>query len=64
MPLKEVLLPFPRTDLTHEQFLAVQQGKTVDVKLTDMSIGWHDDLPVAILIPSTKQPGMRPRKVL
>jgi len=55
MPLKEVLVSFPRIDLSAEEYQAAQHGKALSHAITQLTIGWFEDLPVAILEPSEKE---------
>lgn len=62
IPLKEILTVFPRVDIDEKQWKDVQHGKLIDVQINDeLSIAWHEDLPVAIF--EKKSDGAHPRKV-
>jgi tRNA pseudouridine55 synthase len=51
-PLKEVLKDFPRRDLTASDFEELQFGRNIEAEVQPGTIGWLDDLPVALLIPA------------
>lgn len=63
--LKDVLAPFPRTDLTSAEWQDIQHGRSIVRVLSPSLIAWFDDLPVALLEADRKKPGwVKPRKVL
>lgn len=51
IPLKEVLASHARTDLTDAQAEDVRHGRPISVEIAPDTIGWHGDLPIAVLIP-------------
>lgn len=61
-PLKDVLKEFPRTDLTDPEWEDIRHGRTINRTILGNAFGWHDELPVAMLIPTDT--GTRARKVL
>lgn len=64
-PLKEILVSFPRIDLSADEYRDVQHGKEINFHIDEQAIGWFEDLPVAVLEPSKKQDGKaHARKVL
>ena len=65
-PLKEILLPFPRLDLTEEEWKEVQHGRSLPHRLkNEPAFAWFEDLPVALLERDPTFPGKaHPRKVL
>ncbi len=66
LPLKEVLLPFDRLDLTEDEWKEVEHGRSIPHRLKEEPcIAWHQDLPVAVLERDPKYPAKaHPRKVL
>lgn len=66
LPLKEILLPFDRIDLTEQEWTDIQHGRSIVRRLqNEPSIAWYQELPVAILERDPKFPGKaHPRKVL
>lgn len=63
LPLKEVLAHFPRRDLTDQEAEDIRHGRSIAHAAAPETIGWHEELPIAILIPDGKG-GTRARKVL
>ncbi len=51
LPLKDVLAPLPRRDLTDDEWDDVQHGRVIEAQIEPNTIAWHQDLPVAILVP-------------
>ncbi|OGJ59088.1 tRNA pseudouridine(55) synthase TruB [Candidatus Peribacteria bacterium RIFCSPHIGHO2_01_FULL_51_9] len=51
-PLKEILKPFSRIDITSEQGEDLRHGRDISIEIKPNTIAWLDDLPVGILIPS------------
>lgn len=67
LPLKEVLASLPKRELTDAEWGELQFGRSIEgVISSDLPlIGWHGELPVAILEKNPKKEGMlKPRKVL
>ncbi len=66
LPLKEILLPFDRLELTEEEWEEIQHGRSIPRRLTnEPCIAWHGELPVAVLQRDPKFPAKaHPRKVL
>lgn len=52
VPLKEVLKNFPRRDLSDEDIEDISNGRNIDAEVAENTIGWHAELPVAILVPA------------
>ncbi|NOS67356.1 MAG: tRNA pseudouridine(55) synthase TruB [Candidatus Peribacteraceae bacterium] len=52
IPLKDVLKHFPRRDLTDGDLEELTYGRNIEAEVEPDTIGWHDDLPVAILVPA------------
>lgn len=50
IPLKEVLKNFPRRELTDGDLEELTYGRNIEAEVEQGTIGWHDDLPVAILV--------------
>ncbi len=53
LPLKEVLKGFPAHELTESDFEELRFGRNIEAAVAPDTIGWHQDLPVAILEPAT-----------
>ncbi len=51
LPLKDVLAPLPRRDLTDDEWDDVTHGRVIEATVERDTIAWKDGLPVAILIP-------------
>jgi tRNA pseudouridine55 synthase len=51
-PLKEVLVSFPRRDLTNAEFDDLTHGRNIEAEVEMNTIGWINDLPVVLLIPA------------
>ncbi|MEK7137399.1 MAG: tRNA pseudouridine(55) synthase TruB [Patescibacteria group bacterium] len=66
IPLKELLAPFPRLDLTEGDFEEVQFGRSIYQQIGEEgAIGWFHDLPVAIFERDKKDAEKaHPRKIL
>jgi tRNA pseudouridine55 synthase len=62
IPLKEILAGFPRIDLSDSDASNVRHGRDIDGDVEQNTIGWHEELPIAILEPVTG--GVHARKVL
>lgn len=62
MPLKDILTDFPRIDLNDGEWENIRHGRSIDQRIMSGTFGWHEDLPVALLVPT--ETGCRPRKVL
>lgn len=52
LPLKDVLKNFPRRELTDGDLEELSYGRNIEAEVEPDTIGWHDDLPVAILVPA------------
>ncbi|HLD63336.1 MAG TPA: tRNA pseudouridine(55) synthase TruB [Candidatus Peribacteraceae bacterium] len=64
IPLKEVLLRFDRLDLSDEEAEAISHGRGIKHQVKPDVIAWHEEKPIAILIPAKDGSAMaRPRKV-
>ena len=50
LPLKDVLQSFPRIDLTSDEMDDARCGRPIEHTVSDGTIGWYEELPVAILI--------------
>jgi tRNA pseudouridine55 synthase len=62
IPLKDILTDFPRIDLSDAEWNDISHGRTIGQTIAGNAFGWHEGLPVALLIPT--EAGCRPRKVL
>ncbi len=49
LPLKDILNSFPRRELTSREFQALGYGQDIPGSMVPQTIGWHEDLPVALL---------------
>ncbi|MBI3619448.1 tRNA pseudouridine(55) synthase TruB [Candidatus Peregrinibacteria bacterium] len=52
LPLKDILTPFPRLDLTADDFENVRYGRFLEREVEKHTFGWFEDLPVALLEPA------------
>lgn len=52
IPLKEALKGFPRRDLSDVDMEDISCGRNLEMEVAENTIGWHADLPVAILVPA------------
>lgn len=52
IPLKEVLKYFPRRELSNADVEDIAHGRNLEVEVEENTIGWHAELPVAILMPA------------
>lgn len=50
LPLKEVLVGLPRRDLTADEYDDLRCGRNIEAEVEPKTIGWFEDLPVALLI--------------
>ncbi len=65
IPLKEVLTEFHGIELTAEEVEDVRHGRDIRRQVKPDTIGWHEDLPVAVLVPARDGTGRaHARKVL
>ncbi|MDD5750932.1 MAG: tRNA pseudouridine(55) synthase TruB [Candidatus Peribacteraceae bacterium] len=65
IPLKEILAPARRAELSDPQLEDVRCGRSVPLEIEPDTIAWHGGLPVAILIPCKDGTrASRARKVL
>lgn len=65
LPLKDVLVGFPKVELSDAQAEDVRHGRSIAHEIAPDTIGWHGGLPIAVMIPcrdGTRQ--SRARKVL
>jgi tRNA pseudouridine55 synthase len=62
-PLKDVLASLPRRDLSATEFEEVKTGRDIEGEVTVHTIGWFDELPVAVLEPKGEG-NIHARKVL
>jgi tRNA U55 pseudouridine synthase TruB len=53
IPLKDVLKDFPRRDLTDSDLDDLSHGRNIEAEVEEQTIGWHQDLPVALLVPAS-----------
>ena len=60
--LKDILADFPRVDMSDAEAEDIRHGRTIAKEIMSQAFAWHNELPVALLIPADK--GCRPRKVL
>jgi len=60
--LKDILGDFPGIELSDAQWEDIKHGRTIAHTIESEAFAWHEELPVALLIPC--QGGCRPRKVL
>ncbi|MGK3946970.1 hypothetical protein ABK046_52460, partial [Streptomyces caeruleatus] len=52
LPLKDVMKDFPRIDLTDDEAEDVGHGRAIERDVREKNtIAWHQDLPVALMIP-------------
>ncbi len=64
LPLKDVLVSLPKTDITPEQYQELRFGRDLPLQVQDNAIAWCEGLPVAILMPLRDGSGLaHPRKV-
>jgi len=64
VPLKEVMQSFEKIEITKEEMEDVCHGRSIERTVKPNTIAWHEDLPVAILMPSKEDSGTcGPRKV-
>jgi tRNA pseudouridine55 synthase len=52
IPLKEVMKGFPGVELTAEEADDLQHGRDIAREVKPETIGWFQDLPIAVLIPA------------
>ena len=52
IPLKDVLKHFPRRELTESDMEELRFGRNIEAEVEPDTIGWFDELPVAILVPA------------
>lgn len=65
LPLKDVLVGFPRLELSDTQAEDIRHGRSIAHAVAPDTIAWHEGLPIAILIPSKDETQVsRARKVL
>lgn len=50
-PLKEVLKSFPSIVLSDADAQHIRHGRDILLSIAEQTIAWHEDLPVAILVP-------------
>ncbi len=62
IPLKEILAQYPKVEITDAEWEDVRHGRAINHSIEDQTFAWHNDLPVALLVPT--EHGCRPRKVL
>lgn len=51
VPLKEILFDLPKVELTDEQADDLCHGQNIVLGVEEDTIGWHEGLPIAILMP-------------
>jgi len=65
IPLKEVLIGFSSIELSAEEAERVQHGQDIEQEVKPDTIGWFDELPIAVLTPAKDGSQMaHARKVL
>lgn len=64
IPLKDILGEFPSRKLTEGEFDAVSHGRVIHEVSEKNTIAWFQNLPVALLEPSSDGQGTKARKVL
>lgn len=52
IPLKEVMSDRESIELTSEQAEDVRHGRNIDLEVKADTVGWFEDLPIAILVPA------------
>jgi tRNA pseudouridine55 synthase len=52
IPLKEVMVSFPRVDLTSDEVEDITHGRMIERAVEPNTIGWYDELPIAIFKPA------------
>ncbi len=52
LPLKDVLIDFPRRELSDSDWQEISFGRNIEAEVEPQTIAWHEDLPVAILMPA------------
>ena len=52
IPLRDILAPFHKIELTAEEADSVRMGKKIPRELKPDTVAWHEDLPIAIMVPS------------
>lgn len=52
IPLKDILARYPRYDLTDSDWQDVSCGRNIDAEVQPLTVAWHQDLPVALLVPA------------
>lgn len=52
LPLKDILANRPRYTLTGADYEDLRCGRNIEAEVAEDTIGWYDDLPVAILVPA------------
>lgn len=52
IPLKEALKDFPRRALSDSDMEDISCGRNLEMEVAENTIGWHAELPVAILVPA------------
>ncbi len=50
LPLKDVLVGLPRRDLSADEYEDLKCGRNIEAEVTPNTVGWHEDLPVALLV--------------
>ncbi len=51
IPLKDILVDFPRIDLMRDEEEDIRHGRTIEREVQPNTFGWVDDLPIALLKP-------------
>lgn len=67
IPLKQLLLPFERRDLTDAEWAELQYGRPITGVMPESGVlvAWHEELPVVLLeIDKKRERMLKPRKVL
>lgn len=52
VPMKDVLKDFPSRELSEQEFEEIKVGRNIEAEVEPDTIAWHDELPVAILVPA------------
>jgi hypothetical protein len=50
--MKDVLKDFPSRELSEQEFEEIKVGRNIEAEVEPDTIAWHDELPVAILVPA------------
>lgn len=53
LPLKDVLVGLPRRDISVAEYEDLRCGRNIEADVPELTIAWHDELPVALLVQAT-----------